>query len=68
MKIVAFGDSITEGVIGVTPEQNWLKLLGSKLIWEAHIYSYQYLWVLSAGTLDKADNVMQRFSVFQCWW
>ena len=31
MKIVAFGDSITEGAIGVTPEQNWLKLLGGKL-------------------------------------
>jgi len=31
MRIVAFGDSITEGVIGVTPEQNWLNLLGSKL-------------------------------------
>ena len=31
MRIVAFGDSITEGVIGITPDQNWLKILGSKL-------------------------------------
>ena len=31
MKIVAFGDSITEGKIGITPEQNWLFLLGKKL-------------------------------------
>lgn len=32
MKIVAFGDSITEGVAGgITPEQNWLYLLGKKL-------------------------------------
>lgn len=31
MRIVAFGDSITEGKTGVTPEQNWLFLLGKKL-------------------------------------
>lgn len=31
MKIVAFGDSITQGIIGVTPEENWLFLLGKKL-------------------------------------
>ena len=32
MKIVAFGDSITEGVAGgIAPEQNWLYLLGKKL-------------------------------------
>lgn len=31
MRIVAFGDSITEGVIGIQPEQNWLRLLGRKL-------------------------------------
>ena len=32
MKIVAFGDSITEGRAGgITPEQNWLNLLGQKL-------------------------------------
>lgn len=31
MKIVAFGDSITEGKTGITPEQNWLLLLGKKL-------------------------------------
>lgn len=29
--IVAFGDSITEGVIGVKPKDNWLRLLGEKL-------------------------------------
>ena len=26
-RIVAFGDSITEGVIGIRPEENWLRLL-----------------------------------------
>ena len=31
MRIVAFGDSITEGKTGVTPDQNWLLLLGKKL-------------------------------------
>ena len=31
MKIVAFGDSITEGKTGIAPEQNWLLLLGRKL-------------------------------------
>ena len=31
MRIVAFGDSITEGKVGITPEQNWLFLLGKKL-------------------------------------
>ena len=31
MRIVAFGDSITEGKVGITPEQNWLLLLGKKL-------------------------------------
>ena len=31
MNIVAFGDSITEGRTGITPEQNWLYLLGKKL-------------------------------------
>ena len=32
MKIVAFGDSITEGRAGgITPEQNWLTLLSKKL-------------------------------------
>ena len=30
-RIVAFGDSITEGVIGVRPEENWLRLLQAKL-------------------------------------
>lgn len=30
-RIVAFGDSITEGVIGIKPEENWLKLLSSRL-------------------------------------
>ena len=30
MKIVAFGDSITQGY-GVDPEQCWLKYLGKKL-------------------------------------
>lgn len=31
MKIVAFGDSITQGTIGVTAEQNWLRILERKL-------------------------------------
>ena len=32
MKIVAFGDSITEGLAGgITPEQNWLNQLSKKL-------------------------------------
>ena len=31
MNIVAFGDSITAGRTGITPEQNWLLLLGQKL-------------------------------------
>ena len=31
MRIVAFGDSITQGIIGVTPDQNWLNLLEKKL-------------------------------------
>ena len=31
MKIVAFGDSITNGSIGVTPEQIWLHQLGIRL-------------------------------------
>lgn len=31
MNIVAFGDSITEAVIGIRPEENWLVLLGKKL-------------------------------------
>ena len=30
-RIVAFGDSIAEGVIGVRPEENWLRLLQTKL-------------------------------------
>ena len=30
-RIVAFGDSITEGVIGIKPEENWLRLLQTKL-------------------------------------
>lgn len=31
MVVVAFGDSITQGVIGVKPEENWLRLLGGML-------------------------------------
>lgn len=31
MQITAFGDSITEGVIGIKPEENWLVLLAQKL-------------------------------------
>ena len=31
MRIVAFGDSITEGRTGVRPEENWLLLLGKKV-------------------------------------
>lgn len=30
-RIVAFGDSITESVIGIRPEENWLRLLQAKL-------------------------------------
>ena len=30
-RIVAFGDSITEGVIGIRPEENWLRLLQNRL-------------------------------------
>ena len=30
-RIVAFGDSITQGVIGIRPEENWLRLLQARL-------------------------------------
>ena len=30
-RIVAFGDSITQGVIGIRPEENWLRLLQTRL-------------------------------------
>lgn len=31
IRIVAFGDSITEGVIGIRPEENWLRILQNRL-------------------------------------
>ena len=37
--LVAFGDSITEGRTGVTPEDNWLLKLGSKLGKEYKLYN-----------------------------
>ena len=39
LTIVAFGDSITEGRTGVTPEDNWLLKLGSKLGKEYKLYN-----------------------------
>ena len=39
LTIVAFGDSITEGRTGVTPEDNWLLKLGSKLGDEYKLYN-----------------------------
>ena len=71
MRIVAFGDSITEGKTGVTPDQNWLYLLGKKralaacvgvplTVWLSAVLSRLALWHFRT---DSYENIAAAFDV-----
>ena len=54
MKIVAFGDSITEGRTGVAPEDNWLLKLD-------HLLEHKHVLINSGHGGNSAREAMMRY-------